>query len=156
MLLKTYNRLAHTPQISCWSGYRANKYNRLLGFFFYMVSNKIVVIRGHEISVIFYYSDLSGCTLHPYTLYTQHTTLLFFLVTEDLDKDKDTTCSWSSSGLGSGLGSESFSKGSEYCSVFQDTFFAWCFLNRSKDWLKIVTESCWGELSMRWGQPIVG
>ena len=42
--------------------------------------------------------------------------LLFSLVTKVLDKDKDTTCSWSSSGLGSGLGSESFSIGSEHCS----------------------------------------
>ena len=28
-----------------------------------MVTHKIVVIRGREISVIFYYSDFSGCTL---------------------------------------------------------------------------------------------
>ncbi len=69
-----------------------------------MVTHNIVVIRGREISVIFYYSDFSGCTLQWPTPYSQYTTLLFFLVTEDLDKDKDTTCSWSSSGLGSGLG----------------------------------------------------
>ena len=98
----------------------------MIGVFFDMVSNKIVVIRGREISVIFYYSDFSGCTLHPvYTIHPVHYTA-FFLVTKDLDKDKDTTCSWSSSGLGSGLGSESFSKGSEYCSLCQVTFFA-CF-----------------------------
>ena len=38
-----------------------------------MVSNKIVVIRGREISVIFYYLDFSGCTLHPvYTIHPVH------------------------------------------------------------------------------------
>ena len=37
-----------------------------------MVTHEIVVIRGREISVIFYYSDFSGCTLHP--VYTIHCT----------------------------------------------------------------------------------
>ena len=91
-----------------------------------MVTHKIV--RGREISVIFYYSDFSGCTLHPvYTIHLVQQHAAFFLGHKDLDKDKDTTCSWSSSGLGSGLGSECFSKGSVYCSVFQPGYFLCLF-----------------------------
>ena len=56
----------------------SRKYNH--NCFFDMVTHKIVVIRGREISVIFYFSDISGCTVHPtYTIHTvqQHTALFF-------------------------------------------------------------------------------
>ena len=73
-------------------------------FFFDMVTHKIVVIRGRKISVIFYYSGFSGCTLHPvHTIHPVQQYTAFFLGHKDLDLRIRTsaTCSWSSSGLGS-------------------------------------------------------
>ena len=101
----------------------------MIGFLCDMISNKIVVIRGRGISVIFYYSGVSGIGYLRQQYTTEYTDICGRgRLEKDLDKDTDTTCSWSSSGLGS----ESFSRGPGYSSVFRfvlPVFFhivQWC------------------------------